>query len=346
MAFVLTGLAFSFIGWLKDPTEYIYLLLYFFSLLFCATALWIKDLLREKLYLKRHTIKVGNGLKLGFALFILSEACFFSAFFWTYFHNALNPSIELGAVWPPYGLQTMDIALPLVNSFLLLTSAATLTLGHLYIKSDRIKLIKYMFRLDKQTKTTAEVNKRFKTLRNIKSWISKRCLPLAVHAFFAHQKEEFEILKKVFKNEVNKDTETLIASGTPPWIIFVLKKYNQDWKNFNFESRFILASRDTMIKLSFIVTLTLAILFILTQVYEYKHAPFSISDGVYGSVFYILTGFHGLHVIVGTLFILVQYLRFINKQYIKNDSIGFETAAWYWHFVDIIWLFLVLLVYF
>jgi cytochrome c oxidase subunit 3 len=208
----------------------------FFFLIFSQ---WVRDMIREKVYLKKHTAKVKRGLSLGFVLFIISEICFFFSFFWSLFHNKLNPAIELGCVWPPYGLTIIPITIPLANTLILLTSGATITLVHIFIKTEK-----------KQE---------------------------AISFFF--------------------------------------------------------------------LTLLLSIIFLSTQLYEYKNAPFSISDGVYGSIFFMLTGFHGMHVIVGTIMITIQCFRYIVNQYNEKNHIGFETAAWYWHFVDVVWLFLFLFLY-
>lgn len=94
-----------------------------------------------------------------------------------------------------------------------------------------------------------------------------------------------------------------------------------------------------------IVTIILAIIFTSFQVYEYCNAPFNINDGVYGSTFYMLTGLHGAHVIIGTIFILVSLYRVIQHHYTKTVHLGFEAAAWYWHFVDVVWIFLFLALY-
>jgi len=206
----------------------------------CLTiAQWIRDMIRENLYLKKHTLKVKKGISVGFALFIVSEILFFASFFWALFHNKLNPSIELGSIWPPFGLVSMKIAIPLANTCILLTSGATITIAHLYIKK-------------------------------------------------------------------NKNKEGIIY---------------------------------------FFFTIMLAIIFLLAQLFEYKNSPFSISEGIYGSVFFMLTGFHGFHVILGAIMITVQCLRYIKKQYGSKNHVGFETAAWYWHFVDVVWLFLFLFLY-
>jgi cytochrome c oxidase subunit 3 len=95
----------------------------------------------------------------------------------------------------------------------------------------------------------------------------------------------------------------------------------------------------------FLYTLCLAFLFTLIQIFEYRESSFSINDGVYGSTFFITTGFHGLHVIIGTTFIAVCWFRFLRNHFSSQHHLGFEAAAWYWHFVDVVWLFLFVAVY-
>lgn len=94
-----------------------------------------------------------------------------------------------------------------------------------------------------------------------------------------------------------------------------------------------------------IATVVLGVVFTACQVYEYVEAPFSIHDGVYGSVFFMLTGFHGFHVVVGTIFIIIGLLRFYYHHFTREHHLGFEAAAWYWHFVDVVWLFLYIFLY-
>ena len=100
---------------------------------------------------------------------------------------------------------------------------------------------------------------------------------------------------------------------------------------------------DTMF--AFIYTIFLAILFISFQIFEYMEAEFTISDSVYGSTFFMATGFHGFHVFIGTCFIIVCFIRHLKTHFSKNHHFGFEAAAWYWHFVDVVWLFLVAVIY-
>ena len=80
-------------------------------------------------------------------------------------------------------------------------------------------------------------------------------------------------------------------------------------------------------------TLILAILFTGLQVFEYLEAPFTMADSVYGSCFYITTGFHGFHVIIGTCFLFVSFIRILFNHLTNSHHFGFEAGAWYWHFV-------------
>ena len=92
-------------------------------------------------------------------------------------------------------------------------------------------------------------------------------------------------------------------------------------------------------------TIGLGIYFTVLQAEEYLEAPFTIADSVYGSTFFVATGFHGLHVLIGTTFLLVCLLRILLYQLSSNHHFGFEAAAWYWHFVDVVWIFLYLCIY-
>ena len=93
------------------------------------------------------------------------------------------------------------------------------------------------------------------------------------------------------------------------------------------------------------VTVTLGISFTALQAYEYTRASFSIDSGIYGSTFYMATGFHGFHVIIGTCFLAVCLWRLHQGHFKPDHHFGFEAAAWYWHFVDVVWLFLFSCVY-
>ncbi|MEL6751187.1 MAG: cytochrome c oxidase subunit 3 [Pseudomonadota bacterium] len=93
------------------------------------------------------------------------------------------------------------------------------------------------------------------------------------------------------------------------------------------------------------LTVALGILFSYVQFYEYAVAPFGFKDSLYGATFFMATGFHGFHVLVGTIFLGVCLIRAIKDDFTKEKHFGFEAAAWYWHFVDVVWLFLFFAVY-
>ena len=97
--------------------------------------------------------------------------------------------------------------------------------------------------------------------------------------------------------------------------------------------------------LGLILTVLLGATFTGFQAFEYQHAAFSYAGHIYGSTFFMATGFHGAHVLIGTVFLLVCLLRAINGAFTPKAHFGFEAAAWYWHFVDVVWLFLFACIY-
>nr|QWC54298.1 cytochrome c oxidase subunit III [Jebusaea hammerschmidtii] len=201
---------------------------------------WWRDIVREATFQGLHTMKVSMGLRWGMILFIASEVFFFISFFWGFFHNSLSPSVELGMIWPPKGIQPFNpIEIPLLNTLILLTSGLTVTWAH--------------------------------------------------HALME-----------------NNYLQTLQG---------------------------------------LLLTVILGIYFTMLQAYEYLEAPFTMADAAYGSSFFMATGFHGLHVIIGTTFLLICLIRHYLNHYSPNHHFGFEAAAWYWHFVDVVWLFLYISIY-
>lgn len=126
------------------------------------------------------------------------------------------------------------------------------------------------------------------------------------------------------------NTLILLLSGTTiTWSHYALEENNQ---------------KDFITALA--ITIFLGIFFTCMQAYEYHHAQFKLQDGVYAANFYLATGFHGLHVIVGTIFLAICYFRAKKGHFTSgNGQLGFEFAAWYWHFVDVVWLFLFAFVY-
>ena len=185
----------------------------FFNMLFglilviCIMTIWWRDIIREASFEGHHTKLVQRGLRYGVLLFIVSEIMFFFAFFWAYFHSSLAPTIELGSVWPPEGINPFNPwDVPLVNTIILLSSGVTVTWAH----HAMLNKIRYQ----------------------------------AIYAL--------------------------------------------------------------------ILTIILALVFTGLQAIEYLESSFNISDGVYGSTFFMATGFHGFHVIIGTIFLTVCLEHLIN----------------------------------
>ncbi len=99
------------------------------------------------------------------------------------------------------------------------------------------------------------------------------------------------------------------------------------------------------LKWGLICTVVLGALFTCVQAYEYAHAGFGFSENIYGATFFMATGFHGFHVLIGTIFLAVCLFRALAGHFKPEQHFGFEAAAWYWHFVDVVWLFLFSCIY-
>lgn len=210
-------------------------------LLVFSMSFWFRDIISEGTFLGNHTLAVQKGLNLGVILFIVSEALFFMAIFWAFFHSALTPTVELGAQWPPIGIEPVNpFELPLLNTVILLSSGATVTYAH--------------------------------------------------HSL-------------------------------------------------------IQGKRDGALYGS-IATILLAVIFTGFQGVEYSVSSFTISDGAFGTCFFFGTGFHGLHVIIGTAFLGVALWRIYAYHLTDNHHLGFEGGILYWHFVDVVWLFLYVSIYY
>jgi cytochrome c oxidase subunit 3 len=206
-----------------------------------SMCLWFRDVITEATYLGNHTLAVQRGLNMGVGLFIVSEALFFLAIFWAFFHSALSPTIELGANWPPMGIEAINpFELPLLNTVFLLSSGVSVTYAH----------------------------------------------------------------HSLIQGKRTKGLDSLLY------------------------------------------TVALALIFTACQGLEYSVSSFTISDGTYSSCFYFGTGFHGLHVAIGTAFLSSNLWRFIKYHLTQNHHLGFESGILYWHFVDIVWLFLYISVYY
>lgn len=146
-----------------------------------------------------------------------------------------------------------------------------------------------------------------------------------------------------------------IGTQWPPIFINILNPLT--WPLFN---SVLLVSSGAIVNLSFIyfimkknsysifwlnIRILLGVLFTSTQAFEFWSCRFTIRDGIFGTCFFVMTGFHGLHVIVGIIILTVQIIRIKNNHLSSNHRVGLVFAIWYWHFVDVVWLFLYLVIY-
>nr|YP_010470882.1 cytochrome c oxidase subunit III [Cteniopinus ruber]UVF38383.1 cytochrome c oxidase subunit 3 [Cteniopinus ruber] len=201
---------------------------------------WWRDISREATFQGLHSYPVTMGMRWGMILFITSEVFFFISFFWGFFHNSLAPTIEIGMLWPPKGINPFNpTQIPLLNTLILLTSGLTVTWAH----------------------------------------------------------------HSLMENNLKQATQGLT------------------------------------------LTVLLGMYFTALQAFEYIESSFTISDAAYGSSFFVATGFHGIHVIIGTTFLGVCLIRHMKNHFSQTHHFGFEAAAWYWHFVDVVWLFLYISIY-
>ena len=139
-----------------------------------------------------------------------------------------------------------------------------------------------------------------------------------------------------------QDVEVLDPLHLPLYntIILLLSGTTVTWAHHG-----LLNNDRTALKWGLGLTVALGILFSYVQYYEYAHAPFSFTGSLYGATFFMATGFHGFHVLIGTIFLAVCLYRALRGDFTPDKHFGFEAAAWYWHFVDVVWLFLFFAIY-
>lgn len=136
--------------------------------------------------------------------------------------------------------------------------------------------------------------------------------------------------------------EKMSASGLPAinTVILLISGATLTWAHWG-----LMKDNRKQLTIGLILTILLGATFLYLQAHEYAEAGFSIDSGIYGSTFYLLTGFHGLHVTMGTIMLAVIALRVMKGHFDSHNHFGFEAVAWYWHFVDVVWLLLFIFVY-
>lgn len=139
-----------------------------------------------------------------------------------------------------------------------------------------------------------------------------------------------------------KGIETMNAWDLPllNTLILLFSGTTLNWAHYA-----ILHNKKSDVTRGLALTVALGVIFTALQALEYSHATFAMNDTVYGATFYLATGFHGAHVLIGTMFIAVNLVRSMRGTLSQEGHLGLEFAAWYWHFVDVVWLFLFVFVY-
>ncbi len=252
-----------------------------------------------------HTTVVQEMLRVGFLLFIISEVMLFFSFFWALFHSSLSPSIWIGAQWVPEGITPVLWIAAPLMNTLLLLASS------LAVSTSHSNLLSLSDRYSLES--------------------CYRELHVEEGSPFHRELAEGDILEPF--DEI--DVENSIAYRD-------LFHYGQHQQEFSADW----LPRSIEISSNLRGAIYLGLLFLFFQWNEYANAGFSISDSVFGSCFFMLTGLHGLHVLVGTIFLIFCLVRIQwYGAFSKTHHVAFECAAWYWHFVDVVWLFLFFIVY-
>lgn len=146
-----------------------------------------------------------------------------------------------------------------------------------------------------------------------------------------------------------------IGSEWPPYAIKIINPYSLPLFNtallyfsgisISISQNYLLTRNKYHTLFFLLFTIILALLFTMVQLYEYKQASFSILDSIYGTNFFVLTGFHGIHVIIGTSLLIISFLRFFFNHFQSNNQVGYHASAIYWAFVDWLWLFIMAFLY-
>lgn len=290
---------------------------------FCFLLFWWRDVIRESI-LGYHSPQVKFSLRFGFVLFIASEVMFFFGIFWTLFYYKLSPEIQIGIVWPPEAIFTLNpLDVPLLNTLILVTSGVSITVVHHDIVKSSIPyyIVDLLQRKHKRGYTKVEIFEKMKPVRRF-------MLPFAI--------KNIVVGANIFMKGVRKNGSLNALN----W--FRYERLDNQIRYFF--TRFYFFD----IYFFFSMTLILAFAFTGLQLQEYWEASFQIKTSIYGSIFYFSTGFHGLHVLLGSIFLFVCFVRFLRyqmKSYPFPFSDGFWMAIWYWHFVDVVWLGLYFFLY-
>lgn len=315
----------------------------FFSII-TSFIFWFRDIIREGVYMGYHTEIVQSCLRLGFVLFLVSEVMFFFGFFWALFHYSLTPSIFIGGVWPPQGIVL----------FLMSENFNDQSMRAAHIWKSQIPVLRQETHA-KGYSTLVNTRLDFEFLcRHCDRWPLVFKVPQTKYWLL-----DWTVYQGCFKGKIFMK-DILYGTWTNLHVNFYSRGVLVNPYKIPLANTALLLTSGGMLTLSHSylrtesylpafrllnATIIFGLIFIYFQGYEYFWSTFAMNDGVYGSIFYMLTGFHGFHVIVGTAFLIVCSFRLRASHFTHNNHFAFEAAAWYWHFVDVVWILLYLLVY-
>lgn len=331
---------------------------YFFANFFAVILTWILEIFKEE-QSAAHTVEMQKGFQYAILLFILSELMLFFSFFWAYFHFTLNSNSFTGGTYIPEGLVVFFwYRIPLLNTLLLLASGLSLTIAHiLLVESDKVYRLRAWIKY-----TSAIYTYRVAGLIKGKNDTMVRVMAnlLSKNLFWIRYKTKLATDIQSNSIRYSRDGVSILPKT------FLLKYKSIDESAVFTPSFWVL---DTVLK---------GFVFLMYQAYEYTSSMFAINDSVYGAVFFSLTGLHGLHVFVGVMFLFTFVIVALAKEmtdtfsYTRSYStnkifkkitrhrskqassytirhyshrVAFDGAAWYWHFVDVVWLFVFVFVY-
>jgi heme/copper-type cytochrome/quinol oxidase subunit 3 len=290
-----------------------------FVIIIIIIFLWFEDIIKEAKYeLNKHTFKVNNGLIIGFILFIVSEVFLFVAFFWFFFHNSLTPSTVIYNEW-----QFLDNKIVELNLILL-------QIYNLTYNVDFILLVAFFWFFLYNNLTLSIMN-------NAYVFLNSKIINSQLDVIFSIGDDFINFLgiNVPLYNTLILLSSAVFLTGAHNHVIFI---------NYFIKVKNIYHRKYAIFYLVF--TINLGFYFLYNQFVEYINTLFYFSDNVYSTAFYSLTGLHIFHVIVGFIFLFICFIRLYKyNNFNYNKHIGFIASIWYWHFVDVVWIFLFFILY-
>jgi len=267
---------------------------------------WWGDIIIERTYLGCHTRLVVRNLRVGIILFILSEVFFFVRFFWAFFNGMVGETSMGGVGCWP-------------------------VLGVKAVFPWKVPALNTCILL-RSGATVTWAHKAVKVHNHYPVWVKFHRSPLRLNLSSSQFKKVAFTVGKLSKVD--------------PDLKLNLKRFIRDYKDSQEKKRFKGEQYRIESLLSLGLTIALGVVFTWLQFNEYYIARFRMGEGIYGSTFYLMTGFHGIHVLVGTIFLTVCWFRIYLYHFrFKHHYFGFDAAVWYWHFVDVVWIGLFFSVY-